>query len=288
VPPPGWMPSPAWPVAPPNWQYWIRPPRQRTPVEVVPLTRRGLVLETWFVELVFLASGIIGAVDLLAAARGGSVNGADNRFPVIVANPVANLFLGMLTYLGDVGAVVPIVLLLLSRTGQRPQVLGLGGPRLRSDILPGIGLGLAMIGLVYVITVPLAPLIDHSKLFNNVTTGSVPAYYVLYGLVISATTSITEETLVNGYLLTRLDQLGWNPRWAFALSLVLRTSYHVYYGLGFLFTIPFGYFVTRSFQKHRRLARPIIAHFLYDGVLLTLSVLLPSALVHLAVPAQLF
>ena len=78
---------------------------------------------------------------------------------------------------------------------------------------------------------------------------------------------------MNGYLLTRLGQLGWTPRGAFLLSLTLRTSYHVYYGLGFLLTIPFGYFVTRSFQKHRKLTRPIAAHFLFDAILVTISIL---------------
>jgi membrane protease YdiL (CAAX protease family) len=57
------------------------------------------------------------------------------------------------------------------------------------------------------------------------------------------------------------------------LAVALRTSYHVYYGLGFIFTIPLGIFVTRSFQKHRRLNRPIAAHFLYDAVLVTISIL---------------
>ena len=57
------------------------------------------------------------------------------------------------------------------------------------------------------------------------------------------------------------------------LSLALRTSYHVYYGLGFVLTIPFGYFVTRSFQKNRRLTRPIAAHFLWDAILITIAVL---------------
>jgi uncharacterized protein len=77
----------------------------------------------------------------------------------------------------------------------------------------------------------------------------------------------------NGYLITRLGQLGWTPRSALILSLALRTSYHVYYGLGFLLTVPFGYLVTRSFQKHRRLNRPIAAHFIYDAVLSTIAIL---------------
>jgi membrane protease YdiL (CAAX protease family) len=57
------------------------------------------------------------------------------------------------------------------------------------------------------------------------------------------------------------------------LSLALRTSYHVYYGLGFILTIPFGYYVTRSFQKHKRLNRPIAAHFLFDSILFTITIL---------------
>ena len=58
-----------------------------------------------------------------------------------------------------------------------------------------------------------------------------------------------------------------------ALSLALRTSYHAYYGIGLIATVPFGYWATRSFQKHRRLGRPIIAHFLNDAVILTAAVL---------------
>ena len=93
------------------------------------------------------------------------------------------------------------------------------------------------------IAIPFAPLLGrHKDLFNQVPTGHVPKYYVIYGIAVSAITAVTEETLVSGYLLTRLEQLGWNPRWALVLSLALRTSYHVYYGLGFLLTIPLGYF----------------------------------------------
>jgi hypothetical protein len=113
----------------------------------------------------------------------------------------------------------------------------------------------------------------NSTLVNRVSIGHVPAYYVIWGIAMSAITAIAEEVLVNGYLITRLGQLGWTPKSALILSLCLRTSYHVYYGLGFLLTVPFGYFVTRSFQKHRRLNRSIAAHFLYDAVLSTIAIL---------------
>jgi len=280
VPPPGWRAPPDWPPAPPDWEYWVPagapaapqpPPPRQPPVRVAEMSRRGLVLETWFVQLAFLVPSVLAAVDLFAAHTGGA---AITRFPTIVANPVANLILGVITYL-EVAAVVPLALLLLSRTGQPPAALGLTRPTWRADVRPGLGLAASGFGVAYAATIVLTTLVGrHSKLFDQVPPGHVPHYYVIYGLAVSAITAIAEETLVSGYLLTRLEQLGWNPRWGLLLSLTLRTSYHVYYGLGFLLTIPLGYFVTRSFQKHRRLARPIAAHFLYDAVLITVAVLI--------------
>jgi len=270
-PPPGWRPAPEWPEPPAGWVYWVRP-APPPPVRVEAPSRRGLVLETWFVQLAFLVPGVLSAIDVLAAHVGGA--GAITRFPTVVpGNPVANLVLGIISYF-EVAAVVPLALLLLSRTGQKPAELGLTRPGWVRDFWPGLGLAAAGYGAAIVITLPFAALLmEHKDLINQVPIGHVPKYYVIYGLAVSATTAVAEETLVSGYLLTRLEQLGWNPRWALVLSLTLRTSYHVYYGLGFLLTIPLGYFLTRSFQKHRRLMRPIVAHFLYDAVLITISVL---------------
>ena len=276
APPAGWRPSPEWPEPPANWVYWAPAPAEPPPppVRIEESSRRGLVLETWFVEIAFLVPGVLAAIDVLAAHVGGS--GDITRFPTIVpGHPLANFIVGIVSYF-EVAAVVPLALLLLSRTGQSPAVMGLTRPRWTRDVWPGLGLAAAGYGVVLLVLIPFAPLLaDHKSLFNQVPTGHVPKYYVIYGIAVSAVTAVTEETLVSGYLLTRLDQLGWNPKWALVLSLTLRTSYHVYYGLGFLLTIPLGYFLTRSFQKHRRLMRPIIAHFIYDAVLITISILVP-------------
>jgi membrane protease YdiL (CAAX protease family) len=267
------------PLQPPTLQP--PPPRRRRPPPLPRIegrSRRGIVLETWFVQIAFLAPGVLSAVDLLAAHLGGAP-GVNPFASIIPGHPLANVIFGMLTYL-QVGAVVPLALLLLSRTGQDPAAIGFTRPQFRRDVWPGIGLAASGYAASYasgiVIVAVLATAIGRQtalRLFNQVTIGHVPAYYILYGITIAAVTAITEETLVNAYLLTRLEQLGWNPRWALVFSLTLRTSYHVYYGLGFLFTIPLGYFNTRSFQKHRSVMRPIVAHFLYDAVLFTVSVL---------------
>lgn len=234
-------------------------------------SRRGLLWETWFVQLTFLLPTIASAIDEFVAHLDGQAE--ISFFPTVVhGHPVENLFLSGASYLA-VGAVVPLALLLLARTGDSPAALGLTG-HWRGEALPAAGIALASYGTALLLSVPLSPVLAGSKdLASQLSLGPVPAYYLVYGLLVAAVTAVAEETLVNGYLLTRLGQLGWQPSRALLLSLALRTSYHLYYGLGLVFTIPFGYYATRSFQKHRRLSRPIIAHFLYDGALITIGVL---------------
>jgi len=234
--------------------------------------RRQLAWETRFVMAAFLLPVIVNA--LVALVQSVSGIGDLTRFPTVVpGHPLANMFVGMIAYL-SVASVVPLALFLLNRTGQSPSVLGLGVPNLKDDLLPAIGIGLSSFGIELVLLVPLIALVgSHSSLVENVTVGALPKYYLVYGIAMSAITAIAEEVMMNGYFMTRLHQLGWSPRSALLLSLTLRTSYHVYYGLGFLLTIPFGYLVTRSFQKHHKLNRPILAHFLFDAVLISIAIL---------------
>jgi membrane protease YdiL (CAAX protease family) len=234
--------------------------------------RQNLVWETWFVMVAFLLPAVSSAIILFVQHISGVGN--ITRFPVIVAgHPVTNLVVGILHYL-SVASVVPLALLLLIRTGQTPSILGLGIPRWGQDIWPGLGLAAASFGAEIPVALVLSPVLVHnSSLVNRISIGHVPGYYVIWGIAMSAITAVAEEVLVNGYLITRLGQLGWTPKSALILSLGLRTSYHVYYGVGFLLTVPFGYFVTRSFQKHRRLNRSIAAHFIFDAVLSTIAIL---------------
>jgi membrane protease YdiL (CAAX protease family) len=287
--------QPASPPAPPTAHgpapYWMPP--AAAPLRAVRPVHRGdpdyldtdvgaaviaqgpdrtlLVWETRFVMFAFLLPSIAAAVVLLAQHVAGV--GGVTRFPDIVSNQALNLVLGILEYL-TVGAVVPLALLLLARTGQTPSTLAIGVRGMMRDLGPAIGIGAASFCSEVVLLIALTPLLaHHSSLVSNVPVGHVPKYYVIWGITISAVTAITEEVIVNGYLITRLEQFGWTPRAALTLSLILRTSYHVYYGIGFLLTVPFGFIVTRSFQKHHRLSRAILAHFLFDAVLLTIAIL---------------
>ena len=99
------------------------------------------------------------------------------------------------------------------------------------------------------------------------------AVFLIQGYVVSLVTALVEESVMSAYLLTRLGQLGWTPRKALWVSMAVRTSYHAYYGIGLLFTVPVGFLLTRSFQRRRRLARTVGAHALYDASLFTLAIL---------------
>jgi membrane protease YdiL (CAAX protease family) len=247
----------------------LRPQVNR--VELTAPTRRALTWETVFVMVAFLLPGVTSAVIIFAQHVSGV--GTVTRFPVLVhGHPLENMLLGMLGYLA-IACVAPLALFLLARTGQTPHVLGLEWPGLRSDIVPAIGIAAASWGSELVILIPLAPILaSNSRLDSPSPVGTVPHYYLIWGLMISLTTAVAEEVLMNGYLMTRLSQLGWQPGSALFFGVALRTSYHVYYGLGFLATVPVAYFLTRSFQKHGRLTRPITAHFLFDAVLITIGV----------------
>jgi membrane protease YdiL (CAAX protease family) len=234
--------------------------------------RRQIVWETRFVMFAFLVTGIISAV-LVFVQHFYNATSAKEFATIIYHHQVLNMFAGMFAYL-SVLAPVPIALFLLSRTGQTPQVLGLGRPQFKRDVLPGLGIFAVAFLIEIALAVPFTSLINHhSSLINTASVNHSPKYYLVEGIFISAITAITEETIVNGYLITRLGQMGWTPRRALILSLILRTSYHVYYGIGFILTIPLGYIVTRSFQKHHKLTRPIVAHFLYDAIIFTVGVL---------------
>lgn len=245
------------------------------PVPLDPALRRTLVRETWFVMLAFLWPAVMAAV--VGLVQGATSVGGISDFPTLLHDHVANMILGLLAYL-PLLAPVPLALHLLTRTGQPPSSIGLGRPSFLVDTVPGLGLAAASFGVSFGAALILSPLLQETKhAVITRTVGHVPWYYVFWGIGISAVTAVAEEVFVNGYIVTRLAQLGWSKDRSLLLAVALRTSYHVYYGIAFVFTIPLGVFVTRSFQKHRRLNRAIAAHFLYDAVLFTISILVVSA-----------
>ena len=245
--------------------------RSETAPAVTGSARRLLGWETVAVTAAFVLPATVAAISIFARHVARVSNLDEFQLP-LRGHLAASLVLMIILYL-TTAAVVPIALLLLARSGPSPSTLGLNRKALRADALPAVGLLLASWLATAIVVLPFSPLLDNGVVSNSQHNTHVPAYFVIYALVVSAVTAINEEVVVNGYLLTRLAQQGWRPWPSLAVSLALRTSYHAYYGVALLATVPFGYLATRSFQKHRRLGRAIGAHFLNDAVLLTAAVL---------------
>ncbi|MEU5691006.1 type II CAAX endopeptidase family protein [Actinosynnema sp. NPDC020468] len=141
----------------------------------------------------------------------------------------------------------------LDRT--RPLKDALGSLGLAAVIgIPGLGLYLLMYHLGFNLAVQPSTL-DESWWRSAV-------------LVLSAAGNAwAEETLVVGYLITRLGQQGWRPNAALLASAVLRGSYHLYQGFGgFLGNVVMGLVFGKVWQRTNRLWVLIAAHTLLDVV----------------------
>jgi hypothetical protein len=149
------------------------PPEAESPFGPGGMSRRSLVLETWFVQLVFLFPGVAEAIDVLAAHVGGVSD--ITRFPTVVSgHPVENLILGVFSYLA-VGTIVPLALLLLTRTGPSLAEIGFTWPRLREDVIPGAGIAAAGYATAVVVGVILTVAVaGHPHQKTQVTTRNQP------------------------------------------------------------------------------------------------------------------
>ncbi|RKN45070.1 CPBP family intramembrane glutamic endopeptidase [Streptomyces hoynatensis] len=79
--------------------------------------------------------------------------------------------------------------------------------------------------------------------------------------------AVLEEVVVVGYLLRRLDQLGWHPHRALLASALLRGSYHLYQGLGGFFgNAAMGLIFGWCYRRWGRVMPLAVAHALIDTV----------------------
>ena len=211
--------------------------------------------EVWIVlGLSLLASAVFSLLTLFEAPLRG-------RTVTLFAN------VGLLRQLAGIGFdLVPVMLVvhLLHRSGERVADLGLDARRPARDLVQGLALA-ALVGSVglalYVVAVRL-----------GVNRGVVPAptggqWWAVPVLLLGAVRSaVLEEVIVVGYLLRRLDQLGWSQSKALAASALLRGSYHLYQGFGgFVGNVALGLLFGRIYQRQGRTAPLLVAHFLIDA-----------------------
>ena len=231
--------------------------------------RRRLV--GWEIFVVFAvslgASGLTALVELIGSVTGpvalrrqhAVLNGslAPGRPWLDLALQVTDIALGL--------SPVALVIYLFARSGERPSVIGLDLRTPGTDVSRGAALA-AVIGgsglLLYLAAF-------HLGLNLNVVPEELPAVWWRIPVLIAAAAQngILEESVVLGYFLHRLGQLGWPAGRAILASAILRGSYHLYQGFGgFAGNAAMGVIFGFLYRRWGRVMPMIIAHTLIDSV----------------------
>ena len=192
---------------------------------------------------------------------------SSQRAQIVVPLAVNNWLDLALQLAGIAEALAPVVLVfyLLARSGEGPSDIGLDATQPGRDtargavlaaVIGGAGLGLYLAA-------------HRLGLALTVVPESLPAVWwrIPVLLLSAAQNGLLEEVLVIGYLLRRLDQLGWAPWKAIACSAVLRGSYHLYQGFGaFIGNAAMGVIFGLLYRRWGRVTPLVIAHTLIDAV----------------------
>ncbi|MCW2601537.1 MAG: hypothetical protein JWM02_3366 [Frankiales bacterium] len=232
------------------------------------LPRRWLVHEVWLVFALSLgAAGVQALVSLLGDLTSGKSLASQTALlngSYAPGRPWLDLVLQLL---GTATGIVPVLLVghLLVRSGDGFAAIGLDPRRPRQDLVRGAVIAAAVGGT------GLALYLGAHALGINLTVvaEALPAvWWRVPVLVLSAVqNALLEETLVAGYLLLRLRQLGWSDNRALLVSALLRGSYHLYQGLGgFAGNVVMGLLFGRLYQRWGRVTPLVIAHALIDTV----------------------
>jgi membrane protease YdiL (CAAX protease family) len=212
------------------------------------------------------ASGLNALLSLIGSLLSKQSLGSQQALLVgsLSTNNWLDLVLQLVAIAEDLMPVV-LVFYLMARSGEPPSVMGLDARQPGKDLLRGAvlaavigGAGLGLYLGAYHLGVEL-----------NVVPESLPAVWwrIPVLLLSAAHDGILEEILVIGYLLRRLDQLGWTPWKAIVAAAILRGSYHLYQGVGaFVGNAIMGLIFGYLYRRWGRVTPLIIAHTLIDAV----------------------
>ncbi|WP_399882591.1 CPBP family intramembrane glutamic endopeptidase [Streptomyces sp. BBFR51] len=166
---------------------------------------------------------------------------------------------------GITTALVPVALVahFLLREGSGLRALGFD----RSRPWPDLGRGAAVAAVIG--STGIAFYLAARGLGFNLTVvpEALPDVWWKYPvLILSAVqNSVLEEVIVVGYLLRRLDRLGWSAGASMAASSVLRGSYHLYQGIGgFVGNMVMGVVFVYLYRRWGRVGPLVVAHSLLD------------------------
>jgi membrane protease YdiL (CAAX protease family) len=165
---------------------------------------------------------------------------------------------------------VLVLAFILSRNGEGPLTIGLGRPR-ATDLSWGLLLWVASHVLVLILAVVVSGLGSNDVEF---LPRGVPLWFlIVQSLVVAVTAGVTEEVMVRGYTMTRLEQLR-APGWVIVFApTAIWSLLHAYQGIGPVVVIfGLGLLWAYWFWRTRRLWALLVAHVLYDLTILVVII----------------
>jgi membrane protease YdiL (CAAX protease family) len=223
--------------------------------------RRMYGWETWVVLAIFPLPSTVLALAYLAMHLTVGFEPVDSGF-LIFREPVLSFCISIAILLPGFAAAA-LVFFLLYRNGEGLSSIGLGGNRLRKDLSYLLPVAL----FVFVIPQFAGSAVVHFTHLPVYAPGAIdlPVAFVVLGLLQSLLAGVVEEVVVLGYLIRRLEQRGWSSALVLVVAVLVRVSYHLYYGPGVLPIVLWAVVSVLAYRKIRRLLPFIICHFVWDA-----------------------
>jgi len=223
--------------------------------------RRLYGWETLVVISIFPLGSTIAAITYLLMHVSTGVE-YSNGSMVIAGEPGLSLTLSIGIVLSEFAA-AGLVIFLLIRNGEGVESIGLAGHRLRKDL----ALVLPVWVLVQVVPQALgSALVTGLHLPRYSVVGpALPVAFVAVAILKSLQAAVVEEIVVLGYLVRRLEQRGWSSVSVVVIAVLVRVSYHLYYGPGVLPIVLWAVASVLVYRWLRRLLPFIVCHFVWDA-----------------------
>lgn len=248
-------PGPArWPEsigspARPHWWSIQKPP------PAGPISARRAYLEVLGVFFAFFAAGIVAGGEALA-----------RRYPA-PSGSWAVFSPATISQLTMAALAVAVTVLLSGRRGITPRTLGLGLPRMADG---GVAVGVAFrLGVWAIVTLAVGGVITGALAGSHHLAQPVVQdnSYLMYATAASLGAGVVEEVVVLAFVVTTLRQAGRPLAEILAVAVLLRCSYHDYYGPGVIGIAVWAAVFVWLFLRTGSVIPLVVVHFLWDATI---------------------
>jgi len=249
-PQPDAWPGPVGRPARPHW-WSIQPPPPAARSR--PISARRAYTEVLLVFAAFFAASVIAGGETLA-----------RRYPA-PSGSWAVFMPATLSQLGTCVLALLVTVLLSARRGIGPRCLGFGWPR-KPDGRPAVAQSLR-IGVWALAGLQLGGAITAALAMGNklAQPAHQDASYMIYTVAASLAAGIVEETVVLAFVVTTLRQAGRPLAEIVAVAILLRCSYHDYYGVGVIGIAVWAAVFVWLYLRAGSVLPLIIVHVLWDA-----------------------